>query len=133
MKKFPLFAAAIAAVMVLSAPVAYATPSPTEPDRQEEIRNPDLEEITDPNVPLDQMNAGGPDVPPELTDIGDPDVPLDLVDIEDPGVPMAFVPAPQTGAAGLCGLDALALAAAVSSVSGAALIAKARKQTGSVR
>jgi len=125
MKKFPLFVATVAAVMALSAPVAYAAPSPTEPDREVDI--------LDPDVPLDLLDIGDPDVPLDLMNIGDPDVPLDLMDIEDPDVPLSFMPAPQTGVNGLSGVEALALAAVVSSAGGAVILAKTKKQTGSVR
>jgi len=99
MRKLLLFVAAVLAVTMLSAPAAYAAPSPTEPDR--------------------------------LVDIEDPEVPL--IDIEDEEVPLAFVPAPQTGVNGLTGMEALTLAAAAFTMSGAVILVKARKQTGSVR
>jgi len=145
MKKLLLLVATVMAVTLLSAPMAYALPSPTEPDRQVEIEDPmtplgeDPVGIEDPDVPLMEEPVGfeDPDVPlmEESVEIEDPDVPLgeDLVDIEDPDVPLAYVPAPQTGVTGLSGMEALTLAAMAFAVSGSVILAKARKQTGSVR
>jgi len=48
-------------------------------------------------------------------------------------VPLAYVAAPQTGVTGLSGMEALALAAMAFTMSGAAILAKSRKQTSSVR
>lgn len=89
------------AVALLSMPMAYAAPSPTEPDR--------------PPVEIE-----GPDVP--LSDIP--------VEIEDPDVPQAYVPAPQTGVTGLSSTETLTLAAIALALGGTALLTKATKQTG---
>ncbi len=144
MKKFLMLAAAAMAVTLLSAPMAYAAPSPTEPDR------PPVE-INDPDVPLADapVEVGGPDAPlgDAPVEIGDPGVPLGdaPVEIGDPGVPLGdapveiddlavpFVAAPQTGVTGLSGMEALTLAAMAFAASGVVVLSKARKQTGSVR
>jgi len=132
MKKFLLLVAAAMMVTLLSAPMAYAAPSPTEPDRP-------LVEINEQNVPLadEPVEIDEPDVPlaDESVEIDEPDVPLGdgLMEIEDPNVPLAGVPAPQTGVTGLSGMETLTLAAVAFAVSGAVVLAKARKQTGSVR
>jgi len=90
MKKFLLFAAAIMAAAMLSAPAAFATMSPTEPDRP-------------------------------ITEVGEPDT------------PSTFVPAPQTGETGAGGSEVLALAAAASTVCGAVVLARTKKQADSLR
>jgi len=116
MKKFLLFLAAVVTVTMLSVPTAYAAPSPTEEDV-------DLTEFEDLDVPLADMEA--PETPLAEED--------ELVEIDDPAVPLAFIPAPQTGVEGLTGMEALALAAMVSTLGGAFILAKTRKQTCSVR
>jgi len=160
MKKFLLLMTTAVAVTLMSVPMAFAVPSPTEPDRPPvEIQDPDVPMaedpvmIPDPDVPMaeDPVMIADPDVPlaEAPVDIGDPDVPLgeapvDIddpdvplgelpVDIEDPDVPLAFVPAPQTGVTGLSGMEALTLAAMASALCGVLMLAKAWKQTGSVR
>ncbi len=131
MKKFQMLLAAALAAAVLSAPMAYAAPSPTEPDRPVDISDSDVPRT---DVPVDIDDSGVPlgDVP---VDIGDPGVPLgDVpVDIDDPDVPLSYVPAPQTGVSGPSGMEALTLAALAFAVSGALVLVKAGKQTGSVR
>jgi len=127
MKKFLLFVAAAMAVTLLSAPMAYAAPSPTEPDR------PPVE-LEDPNVPL----VGLPkvdfpvDIDKPAVRVSEMDPPVEI-EIDDPEVPLAFLPAPQTGVTGLSGMESLTLAAVAFAVSGAVILVKARKQTGSVR
>jgi len=126
MKKFPLLVAVAMAVTLLCAPMAYAAPSPTEPDRPVEIGDSD--------VPLTGGSAEADDPGAPLTEIGDPDIPLseELVEIDDPDVPLVDFPAPQTGVTGLSGMEALTLAAMAFAVSGAVILAKAGKQTCSV-
>ncbi len=159
MKKILLFVATFVAVTMLSAPVAYAAPSPTEPDRilenldDQEVplanaQDETLETIDDPNVPLGNMDApletiddpnvplGDMDAPLETIDdpnvpLGDMDAPLEVID--DPNVPLAYIPAPQTGVNGLEGMEALALVAIAFTMSGAIILVKTRKQTCSVR
>jgi len=59
MKKFPLLAAAIMTVAVLSAPAAMAVPSPTEPDRSStEVGEPDTPSSF---VPAPQTDGTGLD------------------------------------------------------------------------
>jgi len=79
-----------------------------------------LVEIEDLSVPLAD----------KLVEIADLSVPL--VTIDDPDVPLADILAPQTGVSGLTGMEALALAAFASTTGGAAILAKAGKQKGSV-
>ncbi len=150
MKKFLLFAAAAMMVTMLSVPMAYAAPSPTEPDRQiEDLDVPlsEVEKVEDLGVPLTQLEDL--DVPlSELEDLGVPlaetedlgiplsqleDLDVPLAELEDLGVPLAYIPSPQTGVSGLDGMEALALAAIAFAVSGAAILAKAGKQAGPVR
>ncbi len=161
MKKFLLFVVATMSAALLSVPMAFAAPSPTEPDRPPvEIEDPDvplvedpsddLVDIEDPDVPLADLpvDIEDPDVPlaDAPVDIEEPDVPLaDMpVDIEDSDVPLSeelvdiedsdvpFVSAPQTGVTGLSGTEALALAALAFAGSGAAVLTVAGKQKGSV-
>jgi len=145
MKKFLLLAVAAMTVTLLSAPVAYAAPSPTEPDRLTELDDsnvPLAEEllgIDDSNIPLAEELLGIDDsnVPlaDELLGIDDSNVPLaeGLEELEDEDVPLAYVPAPQTGVTGLSGMEVLTLVAMAFAVSGAVILAEARKRTDFVR
>lgn len=124
MKKLLMLLAAVMMSVVLMTPTAFAAPlvnSATEPPPETEVDEPnDSVEIGDPNVPLSNL-PDNPAEPPDQVEIGDPDVPL------------GSMPSPQTGVTGLSGAETVSLMAAALAVSGALVLAKARKQTGSVR
>lgn len=114
MKKLLTLLAAVVMSVVLMTPTAFAAPlvnSATEPP-------PDVE-IDELDVPLDGM-------------VDEPTLP-DEVEIDDPDVPLSDLPSPQTGVTGLSGMETVSLMAAALAVGGALALAKARKQTGSVR
>ena len=114
MKKLLTLLAAVVMSVVLMTPTAFAAPlvnSATGPP-------PDVE-IDELDVPLDGM-------------VDEPTLP-DEVEIDDPDVPLSDLPSPQTGVTGLSGMETVSLMAAALAVGGALALAKARKQTGSVR
>ncbi len=116
MRKLLTLLAAVMMSVVLMTPTAFAAPlvnSATEPPPPEV-------EIDEPDVPLDD----GPKVSTP---------PLSEVEIDDPDVPLGDLPSPQTGVTGLSGMETVSLMAAALAAGGALALAKARKQTGSVR
>ncbi len=150
MKKFLLFAAAAMMVTLLSAPMAYAAPSPTEEYRQpggQDVPPPAVETLEDMGVPLSVLeDLGVPladlmDLAVPLTGTDELGIPLSLLmdldvplaELMDLAVPLVYVPSPQTGVSGLDGMEALALAAIAFAVSGVAILVKAGKQIGPVR
>lgn len=130
MRKLLTLLAAVMMSVVLMTPTAFAAPlvnSATEPPRDVVV--------PDPDVPRDERPED-PVTSPDEAEIDDPDVPLappDDVDIDDPDVPLSDLPSPQTGMTGLSGMETVSLMAAALAVGGALALAKARKQTGSVR
>lgn len=130
MRKLLTLLAAVMMSVVLMTPTAFAASlvnSATEP--------PPNVVIPDPDVPRDEQPED-PATPPDETEIDEPDVPLappDEVEIDDPDVPLSDLPSPQTGVTGLSGMEAMSLTAAALAAGGALALAKARKQTGSVR
>jgi len=111
MKKFLLLVAAVMAVALLSAPMAYAAPSPTE-------SGPSPVDIDGPDVPLGEMTM---------------EIDEETMEIDEPEVPLADIPSPQTGVTGLSGMEVLTMAAVAFALSGAVILVKAREQTDSVR
>lgn len=124
MKKLVLLlVAAFVSVLLLSA-AAFASPlviSPVETPPPIETLPP-VE--SKPPVESEPPVVSEPPAPPvELEE------PPEEVEIDEPFVPLADVPSPQTGVVGLSGMEVMGLMAAALSMSGTAVLAKARKQT----
>lgn len=136
MKKLLVLLVSVLSVTVLMTSAAYAAPppwSPTEP-------TPSFEPEPTP-VPTEQGEETPEPTPaptPEPTPAPTPEpVPTPEPEIEieipDDDVPLAEMPSPQTGVAGLSGMESVTLAAAALAAGGILALAKARKQTGSAR
>lgn len=119
MKKLVLLLAAVMMSVVLMTPAAFAAPDP--------ILSPTEVEVEETPPPLTETD------PPEETEPPVETEPPEEVEIEDPEVPLADMPSPQTGVYGLNGMQSVSLMAGALALSGALVLAKARKQTGSVR
>lgn len=138
MRKLLTLLAAVMMSVVLMTPTAFAAPlvnSATEPTPNVVIPDPDVPRNELPEDPVtlpDETEIEESDVPlDELPE--DPVEPPDEVEIDDPDVPLSDLPSPQTGVTGLSGMETVSLMTAALVVGGALALAKARKQTGSVR
>lgn len=128
MKKLLVLLVSVLSVTLLMTSAAFAAPppwSPTEPTPPP----PPSEPVSSEPVPT-ETGEETPEPTPAPTPAPEPEPEIEIPDEE---VPLAEMPSPQTGVAGLSGMESVTLAAAALAAGGILALAKARKQTNSAR